>query len=152
MEHPATAAISIDRAELPSMLATLCSYECLLGPYHPQTLGLMAHVAIAHWQAGENHRARILLERAVRDLGRYLGRDHDLRLGALATLRDLLLDQRDYERAGAIQAEILDCQIQRLGGDHPDTRATRERLVMMLMERVRCDSDRPAEPEHRGLF
>jgi hypothetical protein len=133
MEHPATAAIPVDRAELPSMLATLCSYECFLGPYHPQTLGLMAQVAIAHWQAGENQRARILLERAVRDLGRYLDRAHDLRLRALSSLRDLLLAQSDYERAGAVQAEILECQIQRLGGDHPDTRATREHLQTMLL-------------------
>jgi len=119
------------------MLATLCSYECLLGPYHPQTLRLMAHVAIAHWLAGENHRARVLLERAVRDLGRHLGRGHDLRQRALITLRDLLLDQRDYECAGVVQAEILECQIQRLGGDHPDTRATREHLERILMEN--CD-------------
>jgi hypothetical protein len=75
MEASATAAITMDGTELPSMLATLCSYECFLGPYHPQTLRLLAQVAIAHGQAGESGYARMLLERAVRDLGRYLARD-----------------------------------------------------------------------------
>ena len=137
MENSATAAISIDRAELPSMLATLCSYECFLGPYHPQTLRLMAHVAIACRQAGENRHARILLERVIRDLSRHLDQEHALRLRALATLRDLLLDQGECERAGAVQAEILECQIQRLGGDHPETLASRRRLATLLMEN--CD-------------
>ena len=133
----ATASILVDPAELPGMLATLCSYECFLGPYHPQTLRLMAHVAIAYRQAGENRHARILLERVIRDLSRHLDQEHDLRLRALAALRDLLLDQGECERAGAVQAEILECQIQRLGGDHPDTRATREHLERILMEN--CD-------------
>ena len=44
---------TIDHTELPSMLATLCSYENLFGPYHPQTLRLMAEVANAYWQVGE---------------------------------------------------------------------------------------------------
>jgi hypothetical protein len=80
---------TIDHTELPSMLATLCSYENLFGPYHPQTLRLMAEVANAYWQAGELGHARPLLERAVGDLGRYLGTEHHLRLRAIATLRDL---------------------------------------------------------------
>jgi hypothetical protein len=142
MENAAAAPKSIDPAELPSMLATLCSYEYLLGPYHPHTLGLMTHVAIAHWQAGENRHARILLERAVRDLGRYLGRDHDLRLRALATLKDLLVAHCEYGRAGVVQSELLECQIQRLGCDHPETLGTRANLAMVLMEQVPCDSNR----------
>jgi hypothetical protein len=103
---------------------------------------LMTQVAIAHWHAGENNRARILLERAVRDLGRNLGRDYDLRLRALTTLRDLLIAQGDYERAGAIQGELLECQVQRLGSDHPDTLRTRANLAMILMETIPCDSNR----------
>ena len=106
------------------MLATLCSYESWFGPYHPQTLGLMTQVAIACLHAGELDYARPLLERAVGDLGRHLGRDHDLRLRAIASLRDLFIAQGDYERAGAVQVEIFECQIQRLGNDHPKTLAT----------------------------
>ena len=54
--------IPIEPADLPSMLATLYSYESWLGPYHPQTLRLMAQVAIGYWQAGEAAYARPLLE------------------------------------------------------------------------------------------
>jgi hypothetical protein len=38
----------VDPNEIPSMLATLCSYECLFGPYHPQTLRLLTEVAVAY--------------------------------------------------------------------------------------------------------
>src|ERR1700689_2907889 len=82
-----------ERSQLPGMLATLCSYENWLGPYHPQTLCLMTQVAVAYWQAGEPGYARPLLERSVRDLGRHLGAEHDLRLLAMAALRDLFLAQ-----------------------------------------------------------
>jgi len=107
----AASATSIDRAELPSMVATLCWYDSFFGPYHPQTLCLMAQVAFAYWQVGEVDHARPLLERVVKDLGRFLGRDHGMRLRAIATLRDLPVAQDDYERAGALQNELLECQI-----------------------------------------
>jgi outer membrane protein assembly factor BamD (BamD/ComL family) len=130
---------TIHRTELPGMLATLCSYENLFGPYHPQTLRLMAEVANAYWRAGELSHARPLLERAVRDLGRHLGPEHDLYLRALTTLRDLFVAQRDYERAGAAQRELLECQIRRLGSDHSETLAARARLAAILFENVNCN-------------
>jgi hypothetical protein len=95
------------QAELPGMLATLCFYDNWLGPYHPQTLRLAALVADACWQAGMLEHARPLLERAVRDIGRCLGQDHDLRLRAMTALRDLLASQGDYEEAGALHIELL---------------------------------------------
>jgi hypothetical protein len=118
------------------MLATLWSYESRFGPYHPQTLCLMTHLGAAYWQAGELRRARPLLERAVRDLARHLGEGHDLRLRALATLRDLFVAQGEYQRAACIQKEMLECQTQRLGRDHPDTQVTRAKLAAILLENV----------------
>jgi hypothetical protein len=118
------------------MLATLCSYESCFGPYHPQTLCLMAQVAIAYWQAGEIHRARPLLERAVRDLGHGLGQDHDLRLRAIAALRDLCAAQHDHARAASVQRELLDCQVLKLGSDHPETVRTRAMLAAMLLDNL----------------
>ena len=75
------------------MVATLCWYDSFFGPYHPQTLCLMAQVAFAYWQVGEPDHARPMLERAVKDLGRFLGREDGIRLRAIATLRDLLVAQ-----------------------------------------------------------
>jgi hypothetical protein len=135
MPTAAFSAIPIDRAELPSMLATLASYEGWLGPYHPQTLCLMAQIAFAYWQAGELDHARPLLERVVRDVGRHLGWDHDLRLQAIAALRDLLVARQDYERARAVQHELLECQIRHLGRNHPETLAT------MLLENVAGEAE-----------
>ena len=131
---------STSQIEIPGMLATLCSYENLFGPCHPQTLCLMTHLGTAYWQAGEPRRARPLLERAVRDVGRHLGEGHDLRLRALVTLRDLLAAQRDYAKAASVQKELLECQTQRLGGDHPETLAMREKLALMLLENVLLDN------------
>jgi hypothetical protein len=123
-------------AELPGMLATLCSYENWFGPYHPQTLRLMTQVAVALWQAGETGYARPMLERVVRDLGRYLGADHELRIRAIAALRDLFIAQRDFGRAVSVQKELLECQIQRLGCDHPETLTARADLARLSFEQL----------------
>ena len=96
----------LDQAKLPGMLATLCFYDNWLGPYHPQTLHLMVQVAGAYCEAGLFGDARPLLERAVRDIGRHLGQDHDLRLTAMAALRDLLTAQGDYEEAGVLRRDL----------------------------------------------
>jgi hypothetical protein len=138
----APTAIPMERTELPAMVATLCSYESWFGPYHPQTLGLMTTVAIAYWKAGEVQYARPMLERAVIDLGRHVDRNHDLRLRAIVTLKDILLAQRDYDRAAAVEKELLDCQTELLGSDHPDTLATRADLATILLEKVASDSSR----------
>jgi hypothetical protein len=95
--------------EIPGMLATLCCWENWLGPYHPNTLRLSVELGIALWQGGDPARARPLLERAVRDLGRCLGRDHKLRLQALAALYDVLTEQLEYTAAEAVRHELLSC-------------------------------------------
>ena len=129
----------VDRAELPGMLATLCYYQDCFGPYHPQTLRLMTQVGIAYSQAGEQPLAKALLEHVVRDLARVLGADHDLRLRAIAALRDLFVAQGDYERAVSVQKELLECQLARLGRDHPETLAARDRLGRLWVEEIgRC--------------
>jgi hypothetical protein len=92
--------------DLPSMLATLCSYENQFGPRHPATLILMTQLGLAYWLSGQTDRARVLLESAVRDLGRYIGPDCDTRLQAMKALRDLYSAECDFDRAEAIQREL----------------------------------------------
>jgi len=116
------------------MLATLCSYEGRFGPYHPHTLRLMAQVGMACRQAGELGVARPLLERVVRDADHCLGREHEVRLLAIAALRDVFAEQGDYLKAASVQKELLDCQIRKLGSDHPDTLRTRAGLATMLLD------------------
>jgi len=134
MQAATTSTTSIDPGEIPGMLATLCSYEAWLGPYHPQTLSLLTQVGIAYLHAGETGYALPVLERAVRDLGNHLRPDHELRLQALTALGDLLLSTRDFDRAASAQSELLRCQILRLGSDHPQTVATRASLAAILLE------------------
>ena len=122
-----------DRADLPGVTATLCSYESFFGRYHPLTLRFLAEVAAAYRYHGELAQARTLFERAVRDLGRHLGRGHDARLRSLKRLRDLLIEQREYENARLVQRELVECCTERFGADHPDTVAARaEHAVAFL--------------------
>jgi hypothetical protein len=93
----------------------------------------MVEVGEALRENGERDRARPLLERAVRDLGRFLGRDHDPRLRAIASLRDLLIAEYDYQRAALFQRELMECQTRRLGTDHPETIAARASLSVLLL-------------------
>jgi len=123
----------IDRAELPSLAAMLCSYENFFGPYHPHTLRFLAEVAGAYWHHGELAQARTLLERAVRDLGRHLGRSHDVRLRALTRLRDLLIEQGERANAWTVQRELVECCTERFGADHPDTLAARAELAAAFL-------------------
>ena len=140
MPSATESAAPIDEIELPSMMATLCSYESWLGPYHPQTLALTVQIAIAYWRVGEPNRARPLLERTIRDLGRHLGPGHDLRMWAMSALREILVAQRDYGRAGEVQGEILECRIQCLGREHPETLAARADLAMILLQQINADT------------
>lgn len=80
---------SAPAADLPGMLATLSSYECLFGPYHLQTLTLAAQTGEALWLSGESDQARVLLEHAARHLARYGDRAADVRTRTLSVLRDL---------------------------------------------------------------
>jgi len=134
--------VSIDRGEIPSMLATLCSYEAWLGPYHPQTMHLLAQVGIAYLHIGDAGHALPFLESAVRDLGNHLRPDHALRLHALAALRDLFVAERDFDRARAAQSELLRCKILSLGNDHPETVAARAALAAILLQDTAGDPDR----------
>lgn len=122
------------------MLATLSSYEDLFGPYHPNTLRLLTEAGVACWRCRETEYARRLLERAVGDIGRHLSLEHEARVRALATLRHLLVEQCDYERAGVVQRELFDCQVARLGEGHPETIAARESLADLLLRSAGASS------------
>jgi hypothetical protein len=73
-------------SEVSAMAATLCYWENLLGPYHPNTLCLTIQLGIALAEEGDHPRSRVLLERAARDIDRHFGRDHTLREQASAAL------------------------------------------------------------------
>jgi hypothetical protein len=125
----------VEREQIPSMMATLCSYESCFGPCHPQTLGLMTQVAAACWQHGDRAIARRLLERVITDLGR----EAEARVRAIVMLRDLLIEQGDFTKAAGVQRELLECQIARFGDDHYEVKAARAKLATILFAGAQPD-------------
>jgi hypothetical protein len=119
--------------ELPSMMATLCVYENWFGPFHTHTLQMMTLVAIAQAQRGAFAEACRLLERVLRDIQRLARPNHNLRLQAATTLRDCWLQQRVLLKATAAQKEVLNCQIERFGVEHPEAVAARKLLASLLL-------------------
>ncbi len=98
-------------APFPAMLATLCSYECQFGPYHPQTLQLMIAVGTKFAHHGDAPRARLFIERAVADLSRVSDRQNESRRRALTILRELAERDGDNARTRAIDTELLTCEL-----------------------------------------
>jgi hypothetical protein len=120
--------------ELSSMMAMLCSYDSLFGPHAPQTMRLTKDIGIACWRCGESGYARVLLTRAIRDLGQYLGRSNEARMEAVVALQELLVEEGEYESATALQNELIECVIERFGAAHPETVAVRARFVELLLK------------------
>jgi hypothetical protein len=81
--------------QIPSMQATLASYEGLFGPYHPQTLAVTVALAEALAASGNRGDGRRLLERAIFDLAKHHGRQHPLCVRALGSWSTLLHEDRD---------------------------------------------------------
>jgi hypothetical protein len=119
-------------AEIPSMLATLASYEGLFGPYHPQTLAVKTALAVALCASGHRADGRRLLERAAADLTKYHGRHHPVRIRALQQLSAVLCREGDWQAALPVQQELVECRTRALGGEHPDSLAARNDLSLTL--------------------
>jgi hypothetical protein len=136
MTHRAmTRAESISREsapEIPSMLATLASYEGMFGPYHPQTLAITTALAVAILASGSRVEGRRLLERAVGDLTKHHGKHHPVRIRALQAWSNLLCQEEDWKAALPVQRELLDCRTHLLGEDHPESLAVRKDLSATL--------------------
>ena len=126
--------------ELVSMAATLCSYENWFGPYHPQTLCLLTELAVAYGQYGDFESACGFLERAIRDVGRNLGRNHEFRLRALAALRDLSIQRRDYEQAGGAQKDLVQSRLEVFGAGHAETLSARCQLGDILLKTAKSEA------------
>ena len=121
-----------DSADLPAMISTLSSYDRMFGPRHINTLSLAAHIAEVFWNLGAPHPARSLLERVARDLNESVGRANTLRISALRSLKDLLLEQQDMDRAAEVQTEIYQCLAILVGPDGAET-ARKAGLVVTIL-------------------
>jgi hypothetical protein len=119
--------------DLPAMIATLGSYDCMFGSRHIRTLLLAAHIAEVLRGLGQTQTARSLLERVVRDLNQSANRTHATRISALRALRDLFLEQSEIASAIAAQTEIAECWMLLAGRDAPETIAAKADLGTLLM-------------------
>jgi len=93
-------------SQIPSIMATLVSYEGMFGPYHPHTLGLTTILAIALCESGRTEEGRPLLQRALLDLTKHHRRNHPARIRALQAWSDLLSENGDINAALIIQREL----------------------------------------------
>jgi hypothetical protein len=125
MKTPAEYISSHSAREIPSLMATLATYEGLFGPYHPQTLGITTALAVALCASGSRVDGRRLLERAIGDLTKYHGKHHPVRMQALEAWSTLLCEQGDWKSALPVLKELLDCRSYLMGHDHPKTLAVR---------------------------
>jgi eukaryotic-like serine/threonine-protein kinase len=120
------------RQNIPSILATLASYEGMFGPYHPQTLAITSTLAVALFQSGYAPEGKRLLERVIGDLTKHFGKHHPIRIRALEALSAVLCQEGNWKAALPVQRELLDCRTHLLGQDHPDSVAARQDLSTTL--------------------
>jgi len=120
-------------SDLLSMLSTLQSYECMLGPYNLQTLALGVQIAPALHAAGDKRSARLLLERAAKNLLRFQDGLLPVRLRALELLRDQLLGDGEFEPAVAVQRELVNCRDRSCVDGDPLLANERTQLASLLM-------------------
>jgi hypothetical protein len=118
--------------DLPSMMATLNSYQGFFGPYHTQTLVMTTVLAEALCTAGNRVLGKRLLERAIGDHTKYHGRHHPARVRALEAWASLLRQDEDWKAALPVHQELLDCRNHAFGPDHPETLAARDNLSWTL--------------------
>ena len=97
-------------SQIPSMMATLASYEGMFGPCHVQTLGLTTALAMALCATGRNQEGRPLLQRALLDITKHHGPRHPLRMRALEAWCELLRQEGDWTAALVIQRESRECR------------------------------------------
>jgi len=97
------------------------------------TLRLLTEVGTALWRHDRTDDALIVLQRGLRDATRALGRNHGLRLRVLAALREIFTEIDDYEKAAAVQKELLECNAEIFGEEHAETSAARETLAQLLL-------------------
>jgi len=130
------AAPELPSSDLQSMIATLNSYESMFGPYHLQTLALAVQLARILWSVGEVQTAQRLAERSVKYLARGGDQVNSLRMSALTTLRDSLLEQGGTEKAIAVQREIVAWAVGQDGADAPAEKAELARMLLSATPRV----------------
>lgn len=90
--------------DLPTMLLALSVYESRLGTGHSEMVGLAIEIALACGQSGQAAKGRAVLSRIVECNGQTNGSRLE-QLLAVATARDLVLRQQEWESAVSIQRE-----------------------------------------------
>jgi hypothetical protein len=127
-------------SKIPSMAATLCSYQGFFGPYHPQTLSVATLLAEELLNNGDRATGQRLLERALEDLTKHHSPHHPLRLRALEAWGLLLRQDRDWPRALPVQRELAGRLAELHGPDHPSTIAAVNDLAAVLSSLMRGDA------------
>jgi tetratricopeptide (TPR) repeat protein len=134
--------------------------ERILGPDHPDTLGVRSDLAMSYWFAGRTAQAIAIEEQVLVDRERILGSDHPDTLTARANLAGSYWSAGRTAEAIAIEEQVVaDCE-RILGNEHSNTLSARANLAtsyqtagrtaeaISILEQVVADRERILGPEH----
>ncbi len=110
----------------------LAQYERVLGPEHPDTLGILQNLAITLKAQGDFAGARERYERALAARERLLGPEHPDTLSTLQNLAGTLYAQGSFASARESYERALKAYERLLGPEHPDTLRTLQNLAATL--------------------
>jgi hypothetical protein len=122
-----------EKSDMPELLSSLELRTDQFGPNDPRTLAAVNKVAIAFWCTGDVDAAICLLDQALERIGAF-GLQQPIRTVLLATLGEIMFDQKHLEQACLIHREVFECCVQQAGADHPMSLAAKGDLATVLFE------------------
>ncbi|KAM3086776.1 hypothetical protein ACMFMG_000899 [Clarireedia jacksonii] len=93
----------------------------ILGPKHPDTIGVMANLALTWWQQGHFEKAKQLQIEVLELRKEILGPKHPDTITTIANLALTWWQQGHSEKAKQLQIEAIELRKEILGLKHPDT-------------------------------
>ncbi|CUA78387.1 Kinesin light chain [Rhizoctonia solani] len=121
-------------------------FKRLLGPDHPNTLGLMSDVAITYYYLGQYNEAEQMGVQVVSAYKRVLGEDHPDTLTPMGNLAATYSNMGRYNEAKQMEVQIVNTCKRVLGEDHPSTLKSMGNLAMTYR-----DLGRYNEAEQMGV-
>ncbi|KAJ7053703.1 hypothetical protein C8F01DRAFT_1329392 [Mycena amicta] len=101
----------------------------LLGSEHPDTIHIVANLAITYHSLGRYTDAQTLNEKVLEQGTRLLGAEHPDTIRAMANLAATYRSLGRYTNAQTLEEKVLEQQTRLLGVEHPDTIVTMANLA-----------------------
>ncbi|KJZ69751.1 hypothetical protein HIM_10862 [Hirsutella minnesotensis 3608] len=110
-----------------------------LGADHPDTLTIMANLALTFWNQGLWEKAEKLFLQVMETSKTKLGADHPDTLTIMANLALTFSTQGRWEEAENLEVQVLETRKTKLGADHPSTLTSMTNLASTYRNQGRWD-------------